>query len=355
MIYLCCDWGETMDNGISIYAGLNCTVEENVKLIETADSLGLKRLFTSVNIPETNAEAFFDEFSAILAAALERDFEIILDVNPDNIFAFDFDELTLRLDDGFDAGQVADLSHIHRIMLNASTINEEFLSALVNLNANFSNISALHNFYPRPSTALDVNFFFKQNHLLHNFGIPTGAFVASQSGRRRPPLAEGLPTVEATRNFTVDLAARFLAALNTDFILVSDSLPTFEECVAVANIIDNEVIIQANLLTTDPMSIEFLSNSFIARAEISTDVIRAANSRSLLNGTIEPEENSQVRHVGDITIDNSNFSRYMGELQIIKNDLPADPRVNVAAKILDSDLPLIKFIRPNQSFSFRFV
>ena len=42
-----------MQNGISIYPGLDNTLEENLALIERAASLGLRRLFTSLHIPET--------------------------------------------------------------------------------------------------------------------------------------------------------------------------------------------------------------------------------------------------------------------------------------------------------------
>ena len=344
-----------MENGISVYAGLDCSVEENLSLIADAANLGLKRMFTSVNIPEVDNTVFFDNFAAILAAALEYDFEVILDVNAENITAFEFDQLTLRLDDGFDLGQIADLSQIHRIALNASTINDEFLTALVNLDAHFSNIIALHNFYPHPYTGLDVEFFKNQNQLIHKFGVEVGAFVQSKDGRRRSPIREGLPTVELTRNFTTDLAARTLAALNTDFIIISDSRPTFEECAAVSNIIDNEVILHANYITTAPSTLELLTHSFTARSEISTHIIRAANSRSFVENSIEPDTETTERLKGAVTIDNCKFGRYAGELQIVKSNLPADPRVNVVAQIVDSDLHLIDYISPNQAFSFRFL
>ena len=77
-----------MDNGISVYTGLNCSLEENLELIDMADSLGLKRIFTSVLIPE--ATEFQAEFATILIAAVERNFEIIVDVTPETIANFDF-------------------------------------------------------------------------------------------------------------------------------------------------------------------------------------------------------------------------------------------------------------------------
>lgn len=349
-----------MRNGISAYAGLNCSLEENLALIETAASLNLTRLFTSTNIPEADDQSF--DLAAILTSAIENDFEIILDVTPTTIANFDFEQFTLRLDDGFSPIQTAALSHIRKIMLNASTVNEKFLLQLADFNAHFENISALHNFFPHIHTGLDLNYFKSQNDLLHSFGIPVGAFAASLDGRRRLPLEEGLPTLEITRNLSTDLATRYLTALGADFIIISDALPTYQECSAISNITSNEVTIEINITIQESLAqklfANLLSNSFLSRPEISPHVIRAANSKSLVNLVnliIEPDNNPQPRKRGDITIDNSNFGRYMGEIQIVKTDLPADPRVNTIAKIPDNNLPLIDFIDSGSSFSFRLI
>ena len=44
----------------------------------------------------------------------------------------------------------------------------------------------------------------------------------------------------------------------------------------------------------------------------------------------------------------------MGELEIIKNGQPADPRVNVAAQVKESDRFLIDYISPGRRFSLFF-
>ena len=150
-----------MQNGISVYAGLGYGVGENISLIKKAASMGISRLFTSAQIPESTAdgEKFLDEFAMVLAAGIENNFEIIIDVNPENISDFDLDGLTLRLDDGFSAEKVAELSKVRKIQLNASTVTKDFLTSIKNCGANFDNIEALHNFYPRPHTGLDSYFF----------------------------------------------------------------------------------------------------------------------------------------------------------------------------------------------------
>ncbi len=346
-----------MQNGISVYAGLGYSIEENLALINRAAALGLKYLFTSAQIPETAPENFVDDFAEIITAAANH-FEIILDVNPDNLADFNFDGLILRLDDGFSAEQIAELSRHRKIQLNASTITHENLSALLKLGANFQNISALHNFYPHVITGLDTYFFADQNKILHDFGVKVGAFVPSREGRRRPPFGEGLPTLEDCRNFSTDLSARFLAALGTDFVIIGDGLPTDDECKAVASLRADEVIIKAILLTDDSTSIDLLKNTFTRRADIAQSVIRAVEGRQILKkigGTIEPDGFPVERTFGDITIDNENFGRYAGEIQIVANVLPADPRVNTAARIVEEEFFLTGYIKPRQKFSLRFV
>lgn len=348
-----------MENGISIYAGLSYKQKENIELIRFAAKIGLKRLFTSTQIPESNVDGdkFFNEFAEIITAAATNDFEIILDVNPNNIEEFNVSGLTLRLDDGFTVEQIVELSKKSKVQLNASTVTNEFLTILLNLNANFQNISALHNFYPHVLTGLDTYYFIDQNKMLHDFGISVGAFVPSFDGKKRAPLFDGLPTLEDCRNFSVDLSARFLAALGTDFIIIGDGAPTEEEVVALASVRENEVILQAKLLTDDLNTIELLKNTFTRRPDISKSVIRAVEGRKFLRqigGTIEPE-NSTERNFGDITVDNKNFGRYAGEIQIVEDILPADEKVNTVARIIDKEIFLAGYIKPNQKFSFRFV
>ena len=348
-----------MQNGISVYAGLDYGGEENLSLIEQAAALGFTRIFTSAQIPETaDAETFQDDFAEILMTAVTCGFEIILDVNAENFSQYNIDGLTLRLDDGFNAQQVAEISQTGKIQLNASTVTEDFLNALVDRGANFDHIAALHNFYPHPATGLDTYFFDNQNRILHAFKIAVGAFVPSKDGKRRLPLREGLPTLEDCRNFSTDLSARFLAALGVDFIIIGDGAPTQEELQAVAAIQSDEVIMQAQLLSNDLTIAEILSNQFTRRADVAKSVILAVEGRQYLKevgGKILPDNLTVERSFGDVTVDNDNFGRYAGEVQIVQDILPADERVNIAAHILDEENFLTGCIKPRQKFSFKFV
>lgn len=354
-----------MENGISLYPGLDNTLAENLQLIEDAAACGIRRIFTSLHIPETDAAVLKKELAIILAAARERDMEIISDISPRTLEMLDlqdfslmaFKELgigTLRLDYGYEAGQIAELSHNElgiRLQLNASTITEQILAELQAAGTDFSHIDALHNFYPRKGTGLSEKALCRKNALLKAAGIKVGAFVPSH-GRQRGPLFEGLPTLEAHRLWQTDRAARHLAALGIDSVFLSDSLPLQEEVQAVGSLRADEVVVEAKLWTDDAVQRKLLQHHFTAREDEARDAIRAQESRGLLQGTIAPENNKERRR-GAITLDNQNYLRYMGELQIVKKSQPADKRVNVAGQISECELFMLKYITPGRKFSFK--
>ncbi len=361
-----------MDIGISIYPGLDNSLEENLQLMHEAARLGMKRVFTSFHIPETDTEAFRQDIGNIMGCARELGLEMISDISPATceLLGIGQEDLeayaklgihTLRLDYGYGAETIARLSrnaYDIKIQLNASTITEEFIQELHQAEADFGQIDALHNFYPREGTGLSEEFFCKKNSLLHRAGIKIGAFVPSSQGRRRSPLQAGLPTLEEHRQYTTDLASRHLAALEVDFIIISDSLPTNEELQQLAMLgKDKEPIvhIKARLHSKNPEIARLLSQPLTARLDEARDAIRAQEGRPLVKKmelSISPE-NTIERKSGDITLDNEGYGRYMGELQILKNPLPPDPRTNIVATVLPEEIFLLKYIPPGRRFQLR--
>jgi hypothetical protein len=356
-----------MQNGISIYPGLDNTLAENLQLIEEASKAGLSRIFTSFHIPETDFSSFKKEIGEILATARKHDMEIISDISPKTlellgISHFSLSSLqflgihTIRLDYGYTTEDIAafsrNTSHIC-IQLNASTITPPILNRLIQAKADFNHINALHNFYPREGTGLSEETLIRKTKLLHQAGISVGAFVPSQ-GRRRSPLRRGLPTLEMHRDLPLDLAARHLAAAGMDFLLCSDSLPTPHEIHCLAAASNEQVTLRAKLLTHDQLQHDLLTATFTSRIDEARDAVRAQESRPMLqsqNGTIHPE-NTTARPYGAITLDNERYGRYMGELQIIKRPQPADQRTNVAAFIPEDEHFLINYIIPGKAFNF---
>lgn len=263
---------------------------------------------------------------------------------------------TLRIDYGYGAARVAELSRNTqnmRIQLNASTITGKFLTDLLQENANFDNIDALHNFYPREGTGLAEATLVRKTAMLHKAGISVGAFVPCHF-RRRSPLRCGLPTLEMHRDFPLSLAARHLAAIGMDSIFIGDSLPSQGELETLAVIKENCVTMRAELSLREPVQEDLLAHVFTARLDEARDAVRAQESRALLKemGKDILPQNQKMRPYGAITLDNKDYGRYMGELQIIKHPQPADARVNVAALIPEEEQFLINYIIPGKKFAF---
>ena len=352
--------------GVSIYPGLDNTIKENLALIRRAARLGVTRLFTSLHIPEHDKTHFANDLRSILDAARNARLDLIADVTPESADILGLSSCepeafhtfgihTLRLDDGFSASEIAKYSRSDtdtRIQLNASTISEEFLTELSKNGANFSRVEALHNFYPRTGTGLSVHALMEKTVLLRRYGIRSGAFIATKEGRKRSPLHDGLPTLELHRYYSVDLTARHLFALGLDDIFLSDSLPTNEELTAFTSATPDQVAIRAVLATKNDAIRPFLGPSFTARPDEARDAVRAVESRARAKdfSNLLAPDNTVSRPFGAITLDNTNYLRYAGELQIVKRAQPADPRINVVAHIRPEELFLIPCIRPGCKF-----
>lgn len=358
-----------MENGISIYPGLDNALQENLDLIEKAHAHGLTRVFTSLHIPETDAGKFKKEITETFKAAHDRGMEIISDVSPETKKFLGLKEFkssalkmlgitTLRLDYGFGLESIARLSrHSHglKLQLNASTMTGKILAALIDMKTNFHQIDALHNFYPRTGTGLSEETLVRKNVMLHKMGIRVGAFVPTVRGRKRAPLREGLPTMEDHRAEQVELAARHLVALGIDSVILGDSLPSDEEIAALGSLRGGQVAISAKLLTKDRLSKKLLEGTFTARLDEARDAVRAQEGRPRLhdmNKIIKPDGKAAPRPRGAITLDNEGYGRYMGELQIVRSHLPGDPRINVVAQIDEEELGMLQYITPGRKFSF---
>ena len=355
-----------MENGISVYPGLDNSLEENLTLIEKAAKCGIRRLFTSLHIPETDSAAQKNELGTVLKAARDCGMEIISDISPETQKLLGIPEFklsafrmlgitTLRLDYGYGVEEIAELSRNKqnmRLQLNASTITGKMLKALMEAKTDFSKIDALHNFYPRRGTGLSEETLGRKNIMLHKAGMRVGAFIASRGGKRAP-LYEGLPTLEYHRDAAPSLAARHLVALGVDSIFFGDSLPTDDELTMLGNLREGQVTIAAKYQTVNENARKLLQNTFTARIDEARDAIRAQEGRSLVEKPITPE-NTTTRRIGDITIDNEKYQRYQGEVQIIRREQTSDERVNVAATIEPTEVFLMDFISPGRKFSFLF-
>lgn len=349
--------------GISAFFGMNQTLEQNSRYIKLAREIGYTRLFTSLHIPESSAAVLVREARILLQQAGELGFSVTADISPQTWQQFDisaaqFVEIgidTLRIDYGMGPDQIKELAQSTglRIEVNASTMTENVLAQMFDAGIDRECLSACHNYYPRPETGLSYDLFVQRSKVFMTKNIPVAAFIPGRTNPRGP-LHAGLPTLESHRNMrSVDAARQLWASGVVDTIIWGDPLVTEAELIAVAQLPQKNsepLVLRMVSASGDGREIEWLQNSIHTnRLDAATAAVRSQESRSLRREQVLPQS-AQTRQRGDVTIDNSNYGRYMGELQIVLQDLPADERVNVIGRIVSEDLCLLECVHPGRSF-----
>ncbi|MDD6569272.1 MAG: MupG family TIM beta-alpha barrel fold protein [Acidaminococcus sp.] len=343
----------TLHKGISLYPGLGMPLDDMLQRLDEAAGLGVDRLFLSFHIPETDPAAFDRQVAPLLSRARELGLATVGDLVPGKPVPADL--TSLRLDDGFTPEAVAALQRDYpdrTLVLNASAVTEDQLEALQKAGVDFAKVEALHNFYPHPHTGISVPYFLKQNALLRQYGIPVGAFVASQAGKRGP-LQEGLPTLEQDRHRSVSIGARQLAALGAGTLYIGDDGPSREELQALCRLEEGVLELTLEVFQWRPYHDILATHVYETRPEEAEEVIRTANSRALWKGVDIPEIPFRRCHPGDVTLDNGRYGRYAGELEICKTELPADKRVDVLGRIPAEEQFLLQYLTGGKKFRFR--
>ncbi|MFJ7307866.1 MupG family TIM beta-alpha barrel fold protein [Peribacillus frigoritolerans] len=311
-----------------------------------AANLGVKRAFTSLHIPEEKGD-LMKRMIRLLKLAEDYGMEIHVDVSLNTLDHLGINKFTdlwplgikgIRLDDGFDKEMVISLSKVFSLSLNASTLNEDELLAVLGGGVEPESLIAWHNFYPRPETGLEEVFFHEQNRMFKKYGIPIFAFIPG-AGSKRGPLHEGLPTLEKHRLMN-PYAAGIELIQHVEGVYVGDQ--GTED-----NLLENLTAYKnLNILTIRVESRLLQSGQYKLRPDVSQDVFRLQNTRVTAN--VEPS-NTAARSLGSITMDNDAYGRYRGEVQICKRDLGANHRVNVIGRVIEEDIPLLSLLKPGQT------
>lgn len=243
-----------------------------------------------------------------------------------------------------------------KIEINASTVTESFLEEFDSKGKpDYHNIQASHNYYPRRNTGISEQTLKSKNRILKEFGIgPIAAFIPSLTGQRGP-LFEGLPTLERHRTMEPQIAAKHLFAMGIDDVFFGDGIPAPEEIESVGRL--DEKVIELRICTLKPNQVErdiIFGGIHHNRPDLAEDVIRSTESRERLKDPagIKPHDNLE-RTPGTVTIDNQNYLRYCGELQICLNELPADARTNVVGKVIAAEMFLLSYIKEGVPFRFK--
>ena len=305
--------------------------------------------FTSMHIAEEFNDEFKDKATKLLRVLNDYNKKIILDISPRGVEALGYKDIyelldnihidVLRLDFGFTEEEILSISDHITIGINAST-NDYSLGLKIKERGN--RVIAIHNFYPRPETGLDVDFFNMRNSQLRNMGIELMAFIQGED--LRGPLFEGLPTLESQRYmkpYVAYMEMKYLYGL--DNILIGD-LGISAQQIELINTAEKESIVLLPC-TIDGKYSEYLNRDFTVRDDSPDKLLRIKESRmyASFNKEIEPE-NTVKRIRGSITIDNKRYLRYSGELQILKKDYPVCDKVNVIGHIADEYLELLNLV-----------
>lgn len=333
--------------GFSVYLGHDLTAENYNYLLMMRNS-GFMCVFTQLQVADTDNDIVLKRLANLVNWCQKLDLKIVADVSKEVLNKLNISGIEqikslnltgLRIDDGFEIESVAKLSKEMPIVLNASTITQEDIDNLKYSNANFDNLTAGHNFYPRPETGLDAEWMQEKNKWLHNYNLKTAAFVCGD-GKLRGPIFAGLPTLEKQRNENPLAAILELEKLGCDLIFVGDPELMPDSIEAITNY-QKQHAITLHLDTNIP---ELFENEWHNRPDVARDVVRLKESRQMQILSTKPQDNIYARPKGSVTIDNRLYQRYQGEIEITKRDLPQNERVNVLAQVKEYDLPLLDYI-----------
>ncbi len=350
--------------GFSIFLGETLT-EDKKRYILAMKQAGFTRIFTSLHIPEEDPQKVINTLQQLGLFTQKLHIDLMADISSDGLQRLSIDlnqagacenlkqlGITgIRMDYGIDNQTIAAVSQQMKVGLNASTLSEEDVEQLASFQADFTKMELWHNYYPRPETGLSSEYLQTVNHKWQTLGSKIVAFVAGDENLRGP-LYKGLPTLEKHRNqHPLAAALDLFYNYGCDIVHIGDgglSKKVKEQF--------NVYFKQKKML----LEVDLLLDSYRAlvlgehtnRIDEAQDVIRSQESRRNNRQTIEAE-NNQLRDQGSVTIDNKNYQRYMGEMQITKRKLPADKKVNVVAKITKKDRELVHYIGSGCRFELR--
>ncbi|MDE3316295.1 DUF871 domain-containing protein [Lacticaseibacillus zeae] len=344
--------------------GFSCYLSEPADEQQTAylkqmQQAGFTGVFTSLQLPEDDPKTLRQRLNHLITSCHQLGLAVVADISlaslkrlgiaPRDCSGIEALQLDgVRIDDGIDMTTVAALSHTMGVALNASTLSAETIDQLANAKANLRHIEAWHNFYPRPETGLDPCWFQQKNHWLHTLGFKTMAFIPGDA-QQRGPLFAGLPTLEPHRGLLPLAAYLDLKRLATDHVYIGDPQLSPRSIAAFQAYTSDQVL----LIQTQTADDRLYHLTWHNRPDVAQQVVRLAEARlEHIFAAPEPHHTDE-RPRGSITLDNTRYGRYAGELQITRCDLPADPKVNVIGHVAPVALPLLDHVGPHQALRFK--
>ncbi|MFV0341491.1 MAG: MupG family TIM beta-alpha barrel fold protein [Anaerocolumna sp.] len=317
--------------GYSVYLSNFETIKDRLPSLYKEGST----IFTSFHVSEEFKSDYIDRAEQMCNYLSNLGYKIIADVSRKTMEFFQMDNLLdfahkmnidiLRIDYGYSEEEIIELAAQIPLCINASTLTAEAAGRIAK---DAKDLYAMHNFYPRPETGLDKEQFFTRNKMLKEAGIKILAFIEADI-IKRGPIYEGLPTLEAHRK--VAPYAAYIDLINSfyvDTVFVGDGIVSAYEAELIYSYSKDSII---RLPVSFKKGYENLYQQiFTIRIDSPKWLMRLQESReySCFGQVIQPD-NCIVRDIGAITVDNLHYQRYSGEIQIIKEPLAPDHKVNV--------------------------
>ncbi|MGL5956003.1 MAG: DUF871 domain-containing protein [Brevinema sp.] len=346
--------------GISIYPN-HSEKYKDIEYIDLAASLGYKRVFTCLLSVGDNPEAVKEHFAEIIKYARSKGMDVLFDVAPNVFEAFGlsyedlifFKELGatgIRLDGGFDGLRESQLSHNDdnlKIELNMS-MSYDFLEHLMPFAPNKNNLWGCHNFYPQRYTGLDYDFFLETSENFKKYNLRTAAFVSCKDGKIGPwNINDGLCTVEQHRGLAITSQAKALWATDLiDDVIIGNAYASREELEALAAL--DPFNLEIDIEIQEPISKAerevLFSYKHTRRGDINSYTIRSTDVRKKYQSADIPVRAYDMQAYGDVFVGNNDFGKYKGEVHLVLNEMPNDPRKNRVGKVRKDDLILLQYI-----------
>ena len=357
-----------MNKVISIYPNNDPDyLKKCEEYISLAKQYSFQEIFTSIHLPEIDLDKQIEFLYQISILSKKYNMELIADIGGKSIKEIisndyflnklkDTNLDYLRLDYGYDHDDISYLSKVLNnkgFVINASIYNkEDSIKEVEFIRSLYKEVKACHNFYPREESGIDKEFALSQKEIFNELSVPIYYCVPSQINPRGP-IFKGLPTIESHRYKPIDLIMlELINDYRADGIMLSDNFYRKEDFAIIDSICNKkEINITAVIVNDEYSDIVYQTHEF--RYDSNSNYLRSKSSRTMAEKGKEIEPyNCTIRSVGSITIDNKNYQRYSGELQIVLNDNKADPRVNVVGYLQDVELEKLNYYRYGYKYIF---
>lgn len=364
-----------MNSSIAVYPSVQWRQQTVLwaEYLEKAGEYGFGEVFSSIHLPELALEDQVEMLEELARLTNHLGMELTVDIGGGEIDQLLADSQMcarvrsagiglLRLDYGFcteQAGALYNRLGIKGFVVNASIYDREEAEAVKrNLTAIDSRMElrACHNFYPRPETGLDREFFNEQNRIFAELGLITYACIPGKS-HPRPPLGLGLPTLEEHRQMDLErVCVELVCSPGIGGVMAADEFFNETELACVARAVKREPLTLRIRLEAGVGQVErelILGMSHHIRYDSNRQVLRSRTSREMsrIGGKVAPGLTGE-RRSGMVTVDNERYGRYSSEMQILLADLEADSRVNCCGQISEEDMWKLDFYR--QGFDYQF-